>query len=78
MMQIAFAITAAMFAAIYLVAIMVFGGEWARDAAIAAAFFGCAAQFTAQDAKAYKVSIHAAYLSFAIGALAYVWLVLGW
>ncbi len=76
-MQIMYAISSAVFAAIFLVGIMAFGGEWSRALAIAAAFLACASQFMAQDHKSYKASIYSAYASFAAGLLAYLWLIFG-
>lgn len=76
-MQICYAITSAAFAAIFLVAIIIFGETAARNIAIAAAFFGCASQFTGQDPGAYPLSIYLAYVAFALAILAYVYLLLG-
>lgn len=76
-MNIAFAITASMFAAVYLVAIMVFGGETARNVAIAAAFLGCASQYCGPDPKAWRLSIYLAYAAFVAAGFAYLALLLG-
>jgi len=76
-MNVCFAITAAAFAAIFLVAVMVFGGVMARNVAIAAAFLGCASQFTGQDTKAWKLSLYLAYGAFIAGLFAYLSLLLG-
>lgn len=76
-MNIAYALTAAVFAAIFLVAVMVFGGETARNIAILAAFLGCASQFTAQDERAYLVSIRLAYACFVAGLSSYIALLMG-
>jgi hypothetical protein len=75
--NIAYAISSALFAGIFLVAVMVFGGETARNVAIAAAFLGCASQFTAQDEAAYRASIYLAYGSFVAGLFSYIALLMG-
>ena len=76
-MNVAFAITAAMFAALFLAPIMVFGGEFARNIAILAAFFGCISQFSGQDPASYRLSIYAAYAAFMTGLFSYIALILG-
>ena len=76
-MTIMYAISSALFAAIFLVGVMVFGSEYARNIAIAASFMACASQFTAQDANSYKLSIYLAYGSFVAGLFSYVALVMG-
>jgi hypothetical protein len=77
-MHIAYAISSALFAAIFLVGVMVFGGEWARNCAIASAFLACACQFMAQDEASYKASIYSAYAAFIAALLAFLWLMMGW
>lgn len=76
-MNVCYAITAAVFAAIFLVAVIVYGDVWARNIAIAAAFLGCASQFTGQDPQDWQVSIYLAYLAFAAAIIAYICLLLG-
>lgn len=76
-MNVVYAISSALFAAIFLVGIMVFGGEWSRTIAIAAAFLACASQFMAQDPASYKASIYSAYAAFVAALLAYLWLLFG-
>ncbi|KAB2733624.1 hypothetical protein [Brucella intermedia] len=75
-----FAFSACLFAAIALCSVIVFGGVWARNAAIAASFIACMSQFVAQDLsnKAYRASIYLAYCSFVVFLLAFFWLVRGW
>lgn len=69
-----FIFSACVFAAIFLVGIIVYGGEWARIAALSAAFAACASQFTAQDAhtdiKIWRASIYLAYASFILALVA--------
>lgn len=72
-----FGITASVFAAIFLVSVVFYGGEWARNAAIAAAFLGCVSQFAGPDPKSYRVSIYAAYFAFAAALFAYFCLLAG-
>lgn len=74
-MNILYAISSALFAAIFLIGIMVFGGEWSRNIAIGAAFLACVSQFTAQDPASYKLSIYSAYAAFVVGLFAYLWLI---
>lgn len=76
-MHVCFAITAAVFAAIFLVAIIVFGDVWARNIAIGAAFLACASQFTGQDDRAYRVSRYFAWAAFAAALVAYACLIIG-
>ncbi len=76
-MSILYAISSAAFALLFLAAIMVFGGELARDVAIGAAFLACVSQFSAQDPASYKLSIYSAYAAFMVGLFAYLSLLLG-
>jgi hypothetical protein len=76
-LNIAFAITASAFAAIYLCSIIVFGGEIARNIAIGAAFLGCASQYCGPDPASYKTSIYLAYAAFVAGIFAYIALLMG-
>lgn len=73
-MQACYAFAATVFSAIFLVAIIVYGEEWARLAALAATFAACASQFTAQDAandlRIYVASIYLAYASFILALVA--------
>lgn len=75
-----YVLSACLFAAIALCSIIIYGGEWSRNTAIAASFLACLSQFVAQDttAKAYKASIYLAYGSFITVLLAFFWLVRGW
>lgn len=75
--RIMFAISSSVFAAIYLGALIVYGGEWTRNAAAAAAFLACVSQFCGPDPKAYRVSIYSAYGAFAAGLFAYFCMVMG-
>lgn len=56
---------------------MVFGGVFARNVAIGAAFLACVSQFLAQDPACYKASIYSAYAAFIAGLFAYLSLLLG-
>lgn len=76
-MHVCFAITAAVFAAIFLVAIIVFGGVTARNIAIGAAFLACASQFTGQDEQAYRISRYFAWAAFVAALVAYACLIIG-
>lgn len=76
-MSIMYALSSALFAAIFLVAVMVFGTENARNIAIAAAFLACGSQFTAQDPASYKLSIYLAYGAFVVALFSYVALLAG-
>ncbi|QNQ62509.1 hypothetical protein IB024_01760 [Brucella sp. 6810] len=75
-----FAFSACLFAAIALCSTIIFGGEWARNAAIFASFLACMSQFVAQDLsnKAYRTSVYLAYGSVVVFLLAFFWLVRGW
>lgn len=72
-----YAFSSAVFAVVFLVAVIVYGDTAARNVAIGAAFLACASQFMAQDPKAYVASIYAAYAAFVTALLAYVYLLLG-
>lgn len=76
-MHACFAITAAVFASIFLIAVMVFGAVWARNLAILASFLACASQFTGQDDRAYRVSRYFAWAAFAASLVAYACLIIG-
>lgn len=76
-MNILYALSATAFAVVFLVAVIVFGGDIARNIAIGAAFLACASQFMAQDPKSYRPSIYSAYAAFVAALLAYVQLLLG-
>lgn len=77
-MTVLYALSSALFAAIYLIGVMVYGGEWARNCALAASFLACASQFMAQDDGSYRASIYSAYAAFVVALLAFLWLVMGW
>lgn len=76
-MHACFAITAAVFAVIFLASIIVFGGVAARNIAIGAAFLACASQFTGQDEQAHRVSRYFAWAAFAASLVAYASLIIG-
>ncbi|TGR83589.1 hypothetical protein EN866_33965 [Mesorhizobium sp. M2D.F.Ca.ET.223.01.1.1] len=65
-----FVISACVFAVIFLGGVIVYGGEFSRDAALAAAFLGCISQFIGQDQRAYRPSIYTAYAGFVLSGLA--------
>jgi hypothetical protein len=65
-----FVISACVFAVVFLGGIIVYGGEFSRDAALAAAFLGCISQFIGQDQRTYKQSIYAAYAGFVLAGVA--------
>lgn len=67
MTQLMYAISSSVFAAIFLVSIIVYGGDVARCLAITAAMFACYSQFIAQDDRVRIASIAMAYISFALG-----------
>lgn len=71
-MQIMYAISSSVFAAIFLVSIVVYGGDVSRSVAITAAMFATYSQFIAQDDRAQSASVVAAYISFALGLVALV------
>jgi hypothetical protein len=72
-----YAFSSALFAAIFLVSVMIFGETLARNIAIAAALLACASQFMAQDPKSYAPSIYSAYAAFVAALLSYVALLTG-
>lgn len=76
-MQFLYAITAATFAAIFLVAIILYGGETARNTAIAASFLACASQFSAQEPRSWKLSLYLAYAAFVAALFAFLCLLMG-
>lgn len=76
-MHVCFAITATVFAAIFLVTIIVFGGVAARNIAIGAAFLACASQFAGQDEQAYRISRYFAWAAFTAALVAYACLIIG-
>ena len=76
-MHACFAVTAAVFAAIFLIAIIVYGGVVARNIAIGASFLACASQFTGQDEQAYRISRYFAWAAFAAALVAYACLIIG-
>lgn len=76
-MNIVYAISSALFAGIFLVAVMVFGDLIARNVAIGAAFLACASQFMAQDPKSYHASIYSAYAAFVAALFSFIALLMG-
>lgn len=72
MRDLLFAVSAVAFAAIFLVSIIVFGGDGSRTVAIFAALLATISQFTAQDEKAYRPSIFFAYFAFVAALIAFV------
>ncbi len=75
--RVMFAITASMFCAVFLVSVIVYGGDVARNAAIGAALLGAASQFTGPDPASYRVSIYAAYAGFVAAAFSLFALIFG-
>lgn len=73
-MQILYAITGTVFFAIFLVGVVFFGDETARNFAIFAAFVGGLSQYVAQDSReiAAKASIYLAYSSMLAGLIGFV------
>lgn len=73
-MQFLYAITGTVFFAIFLVGVVFFGDETARNFAIFAAFVGGVSQYIAQDGRdiAAKASIALAYASMLTGLIGFV------
>lgn len=67
---IGFALSASIFAAVFLVGIIVYGGDFVRVVALIAAFLAAASQFVGQDRQHWRISIMLAYGSFALGLFA--------
>lgn len=65
-----FILSGCVFASIFLVSIIVYGGDLSRQIAVAAALFACMSQFVGQDTRHHKVSIYIAYVCFALSAFA--------
>ncbi|CAN7370643.1 hypothetical protein [Aminobacter sp. LjRoot7] len=59
-----FVLSGCLFAAIFLVGIIVYGGGHARNIALTAALFACMSQFAGQDQRLYRPSIFLAYAAF--------------
>ncbi|MCP2134593.1 hypothetical protein J2S28_001645 [Rhizobium sp. SLBN-94] len=76
-LRVCYALTAAAFAVVFLAAVIIYGGDTARNVAIGAAFLGCASQFTGQDTRTWKASLYLAYGAFIVGLFAYLCLLLG-
>jgi len=72
-----FAITASVFAAIFLVPLIVMGGHPVKVAALLSAFLATASQFMGPDPQSYKGSIYAAYGAFVSSAFALLLFALG-
>lgn len=72
MRDLMFAVSATVFAAIFLVSIIAFGGEVSRKVAIFAAFLATISQFTGPDPQAYRFSLYAAYAAFATALIAFI------
>lgn len=72
MTQLMYAISSSVFAAIFLISIIVYGEDTARFLAILAAMLACFSQFIAQDDDARVPSILMAYASFLTGLAALV------
>nr|DAO70304.1 MAG TPA: hypothetical protein [Caudoviricetes sp.] len=64
---IGFALSASIFAAVFLVGIIVYGGDFSRALALIAAFVSAASQFVGQDRQHWRISIMFAYAAFALG-----------
>lgn len=67
MTQLMYAISSSVFAAIFLVSVIVYGGEVSRCLAITAAMFAAYSQFIAQDDRVRTASVVMAYISFTLG-----------
>ena len=72
MTQLMYAISSSIFAAVFLVGMMVYSGEVPRALALGAALFGCYSQFIAQDDRARIASIVVAYVAFGFSAAAFI------
>jgi len=72
MRDLMFAISATAFAAIFLVSIIVFGGEVSRKAAIFAAFLATVSQFCGPEPASYRLSIYSAYAAFVTALVAFI------
>lgn len=64
---IGFALSATIFAAVFLVGIIVYGGDFSRAVALITAFLGAASQFVGQDRQHWRISIMLAYSAFGLG-----------
>ncbi|WP_420959361.1 hypothetical protein [Brucella sp. IR073] len=62
-----FALSATVFSAVFLVGIIVYGGEFSRAVALVAAFLAAASQFVGQDRQHWRISVLLAYAAFALG-----------
>ncbi len=69
MERLMFAFTASVFATIFLITVIVYGGHAARLAAITAAFLACGSQFCGPEPASYRASIYLAYFAFVAGLL---------
>jgi hypothetical protein len=67
-----FVLSACVFAVVFLISIIIYGGELARSIAITAAFFGCVSQFIGQEQRTWKASIVVAWVAFAAAGCALV------
>lgn len=67
-----FVLSGCMFAAIFLVGVIVYGGAHSRSIAVATAMFGCMSQFVAQDQRLYRPSLAMAYATFGFASWALV------
>ncbi|WP_427351145.1 hypothetical protein [Erwinia amylovora] len=70
MKQETYALSATVFALVFLGSVIVYGSETARHFAVAASLAATASQFTAQDPLTYRLSIWSAYSAFALALVA--------
>lgn len=74
---ISFALSASIFSAVFLVGIIVYGGDFSRPIALLAALSGAMSQFVGQDRQHWRVSIMCAYLAFALGLVSLIIMMIG-
>lgn len=69
-----FVASALVYSAIFLIAVIVYGGPGARAVAVASALVACFSQYIGQDQsrRAYVASIYFAYLGFILALLALI------
>jgi hypothetical protein len=72
MTQLMYALTASTYSAIFLVSIIVLGDDVSRNVALAACLACLASQYTAQDEKAWRISIGAAYVGFVLSIVSLI------
>jgi hypothetical protein len=72
MRDLMFALSATSFAAIFLISIIVLGGDQSRSIAIFAALVATVSQFTGPDPASYRISIYSAYAAFVLALVAFI------